>query len=207
MKKLLFIIGLFLIFSGYTFGQISFGIKGGVSSYDMEYKNLLSSSKISGEFKNSHYGVHAGIWARFGLLGLKIQPEIQFNSNNVNFEYTDLENPSNASQIINTSYRNLDFPVLAGIKISFLNIYAGPVGHYFLKDLSEFESGYDIKQEFKTFTYGYQLGGGITIKRLTFDLRYEGGISNDNGKLIYGNQEFILANSPSRLLFSLMLRI
>ena len=207
MKKLFFSLVLLVFITNFIRAQFSVGVKAGISSSDLKYENISAFNHIVPTAKDAHYGIQAGIWAKIGILGFNLQPEILFNSNTASFEFADIGEQSTTSDVINAKYHNIDIPVLLMFSPGFLKIYGGPVGHYFLNDFSIFQNKTQINQEFKKFTYGYQFGAGITIKRFTFDVRYEGRISEQLAILTYKDQEFILDNSPSRLLFSIWFRL
>lgn len=207
MKKVLFIGFAILFFAYYGISQNQIGLKVGLSSYDFKTSNSLSTENIKLSISDASYGFQAGIYGRLGLLGIYIQPEICFNSNTVHYKLEELDKPGTIKEIRTASYRNLDFPVLFMITPAVFNFYAGPVGHYFLNDISDFKEKDKIKEMFKELTYGYQLGGGISLDKFTIDIRYEGSFSKNIKTVSIENQDFKISDSPSRFIFSLMVKI
>ena len=183
--------------------QNAFGIKAGLSSYDLANSHIASTSDIKFGLKNSKYGFHAGIYGRLGILGVYLQPEILFNSNSVNYKLSDLTTADTIEHIRTSKYQNIDIPVLIMITPSIFKLYAGPVGHYFLNSVSDIDRKFDIKEEVKKLRFGYQFGAGISFSGLTLDFRYEGNFSKQYKTFIIDGQEFKSDDAPSRVLISL----
>ena len=207
MKKILIFIGVILIISNSIFSQSEFGFKIGLSSYDLATKNIGSSSDLKLSIDNASYGIHAGLYGRIGIMGLYIQPEILFNSNTINYKIEDLGNIDNLNQIRTTKYQNLDIPVMIMFTPSFFKLYAGPVGHYLVNDITEFKQKDKIKELFNNLTYGYQMGVGVTLNGLTLDVRYEGSFTNRLNTFVIDGKEFNFDHSPSRYIFSLWFKL
>jgi len=207
MKKFLFILLSLLYFSNNVLAQNEFGLKFGLSSYDLPKNKSLTADNIKLSIQDASYGFQAGVYGRIGLLGLYIQPEVLFNSNSVNFKIDDLNNLDTLNQIRTSSYKSLDIPVLFMITPSILKIYTGPVAHYLIDDISDFTKKDKLEEMFENLTYGYQLGVAASLGSLTIDVRYEGSFNKRIKTFIIDNQEFHLDDSPSRFIFSLWFRL
>ncbi len=199
---------LLVVFSiNYGISQNEFGIKLGMSSYDIPKDNINNQQDLKISIKDASYGFQAGVYGRIGLLGLYVQPEILFNSNSYNYKLHNLGNADSLDQIRTSKYQNLDIPVMLMITPAFLKIYGGPVGHYHINSISDFTEKDKIKEEYKKITYGYQFGAGITLSGLTIDVRYEGNFGKNIKSFKIDGQEFLVDDSPSRVIFSLWFKL
>lgn len=208
MKKI-FTITILLIFCqlNFIFAQnngIKFGIKLGINSLSLEPDALIVANQgevdeLRLRIKDGNYGFHFGLQFPVTLNNFMVQPEVIFNSNSVDYEYTEL----NVTTAIKDRYDYLDIPLLFGYKLGFLRFMAGPVGHIFLNSKSElFEiSGY--KEKFDNLTLGYQAGLGITVSKFTLDIRYEGNFQKFGSHITINDQPFQFDTRPQRLLISL----
>lgn len=193
MRK--FIVAAFILISTGAFAQSGFGIKGGLNygatgEYESFSQVVGDASTI--ENGNSRSGYHLGLFGKVGLFGIFIQPEILYTR--LNTEYS------------NFTYKidKLDAPVLVGINIlGPLNIKAGPSFQYILNNTLE-DSFLKINDVENEITVGYQLGAGINLGRLGFDLRYEGAFGENNA---FGeramDQNFKIDSRPSQWILSL----
>ena len=207
MKKTFFYLLILVASINSSFSQSEFGIKIGMSTYDIPKDNITNSSDLKLSIKSASYGFQAGVYGRLGILGINIQPEILFNSNTYNYKISNLNNVDSLGQIRSTKYQNLDIPVMIMFSPAFFKVYAGPVGHYFINNISDFKDTDKIKEEFKNLTYGYQLGAGVTFSGLTIDVRYEGNFSKSIKSFNIDGKTYEIDDSPSRVIFSLWFKL
>ncbi len=210
MKKLP--IFLFLFLAKYNSdAQVQFLLSGGLHSVDVGAENFLITNKDTRDsfsllFENASYGYHFGGGIRFQLGNIYIQPELIFNSNKANFKFKDFSTTSLADSIRKEKYQYLDLPVIVGFKLGLIRLYAGPVAHFFLKNVSELTdiNGYDDK--FKAATFGYQAGLGFDIAFLGIDIRHEGNFSNYGDHINFFGQRLNFDHSASRLLGTISIK-
>lgn len=188
--------------------QLSGGLLLGISSVSIKpktfiYKDELGKDAVSFGFKKANYGYHFGGFLRYQAKSFFIQPEVVFNSNTTTFTYKVLQAPFNSDSLLTERYQRLDIPVLLGIKVGILRIGAGPVAHIFINNKSELRNikGYDDK--FKSATFGYQIGIGFDIQRISFDLRHEGNFTHFGDHIIIDNHTFDFDKGESRLMATL----
>ncbi|QYA23991.1 PorT family protein [Gramella sp. MT6] len=195
MKKLML---LAFIFAGLNLSaqNASFGIKGGLNyGATGEYESVGDASgdfMASFEDGESKTGFHAGLFAQFELLGIFIQPELLYTQLNTEYSTFDYK------------LSKIDAPVLVGLNIlGPLNIKAGPSFQYILDNKAEGGS-IQIEDVENDITVGYQLGAGIDLGRLGFDLRYEGAFSDNTafGLNETAAEEFTLDSRPSQWILS-----
>lgn len=196
MKKLL-ILAAILTSVGVSAQSASFGIKGGLNyGATGEYESF---GDVSGDFTSSFEdgedktGFHAGLFAQFEILGIFLQPELVYTE--LNTEYTAFD----------YKLSKIDAPVLLGVNIlGPLNIKAGPSFQYILDNKIE-GSDLEIEDVEKEITVGYQLGLGLDLGRLGFDLRHEGSFQDNfaKGGDIATNSGFSIDSRPSQWILSL----
>ena len=112
---------------------------------------------------------------------------------------------------MNTEYSDFDYkiskldaPVLLGVNIlGPLNIKAGPSFQYILKNELE-NTNLTIGEVENDITVGYQLGAGVDLGRLGFDLRYEGAFSENTafGLNETASENFTVDSRPSQWILS-----
>lgn len=172
MKKIIF--GCFLLFlvAQQSQAQLQFGVKAGIN-YNSDSFESVSDDVLNGA--KTKTGLHTGVWlrAKLPVIGFYIRPELIYTelNNSVNYD-SDFSVPRNT----NFKFRKIDVPVLIGKKfLGIGNVFAGPSFQYILS--SDFELN-DLKEvSTENFSLGIQLGGGVELGRLGFDIRWERGLS------------------------------
>lgn len=197
---------IFLLFSVASFAQIEFGIKAGLSSYDLANEGFLindGDKQVEWNISNAGYGHHFGIYTRLSLLGVYLEPSLLFNSNRVTYDITEYSESGVFTKVKNEKYNQLDIPVMAGIKLGVLRFQGGVVGHLFINSISDVVDfkGYD--QRFKTGSYGWQAGVGLDIWKLRMDLNFEGNLDKFGDHITINGQDYAFEDRPSRLLLTL----
>ena len=189
MKKITTTLAICLVTAVVASAQVipsfQFGIKAGA--------NLTSISKTGTFNADNQAGYLGGIYARFGALGLHVQPEAYLTSKNVNLNDNGVTTKA--------KFTSIDVPILVGTKIGAFGFgarfYTGPVVSFAInKDQTYSSAASSItKLDYKDQNYAWQLGAGVDIRNFSVDLRYEAGLS----KQTYG------ANSTKINLFNLTL--
>ena len=172
MKKIIF--GCFLLFlvAKQSKAQLQFGVKAGIN-YNSDSFESVSDDVLNGA--KTKTGIHTGVWlrAKLPVIGFYIRPELIYTelNNSVNYD-SDFAVSRNS----NFKFRKIDVPVLIGKKfLGIGNVFAGPSFQYILS--SDFELN-DLKEvSTENFSLGIQLGGGVELGRLGFDIRWERGLS------------------------------
>lgn len=209
LKYLLFFILVF-ISSISSHGQgVSFhiGAKGGVSKYDVGIGNLLiqelDSIKVS--VADQKFGFHGGITIQLRINSFFIQPEVIFNSSKISYSISGNKGNLKDSILLET-YKNIDIPLMFGIKKSALRINAGPVGHLHLNSSSELFEINGYSQNFKKLQWGWQAGFGLDIWKFTIDVRYEGNFNRFGNHITFFGHQYAFSDTPTRLIGSLGLQ-
>jgi len=180
MKKLvLIVLSVFIVLP--AFSQAKFGIKAGLSTTSIKMDDLKTLTSGETEYvidalAGANYGFHVGFFARFGLAGLYVQPELLFTSRTDEYSATDLDNPAEAI-IKKQQFNQLELPVMLGFKLGPVRIHGGPSARLLINSPEDLIDDPNLETVYNSLTFGYQAGLGIDlIKRITIDLRYEGSL-------------------------------
>jgi hypothetical protein len=148
--------------------NFDFGIKAGTNLTKFASQQSLESSNRAGYL--------VGIWARAGALGLHIQPELYYT-----VKKTDVKDQS--GQTLSVDFTSVDVPILIGTKIGLAGIggrlNTGPVISFVTSDEQSFSGAVSNASKFnyKDQATAWQFGAGLDIKKISFDLRYEHGLT------------------------------
>ncbi len=148
---------------------------------------------------NLNGGYHFGLAAQLNIKKFFIQPEILFNTNTADFEFTK----DGAISALKDRYNNMDIPVLIGYKWGSVRLGAGPVGHVFISNKSELFQKDGFKDAFDKMTFGYIAGFGLDLWKIQVDLKYEGNLDDFDSVINFEDMNVNMANSPQRLIFTL----
>ncbi len=176
-----------------------YGIQGGVNynySGDLTQLNILDNSADDLIHKaKSITGYHGGIWTKFNFSDLFLKPEIL---------YTRFENEFTSITTYSLKTEKVDIPIVLGIKVlGPMYIFAGPDFQYIL---SENFSVNNTQVTYDQFTTGLNLGIGLDLNKISFELRWDKGLSESNSSIInseFINSNFTLDNRANQLMLSL----
>lgn len=129
------------------------------------------------ESGDAKIGFQGGAFARVGVAGFYLQPELLFSSTGGEIRVTDVS--ASLDETRELSFKKLDVPVLFGKKFAkVVRINAGPAFSYLLKAESTVGGvTTDVKNNYKDASVGYQAGVGVDLGPLVLDLKYEGSLS------------------------------
>jgi Outer membrane protein beta-barrel domain len=184
---------------------VKYGIKLGISTPEIKRASStsISTDSLLLEIQDAGYGFHGGGWVRLKFGGFMFQPEILFNSSKTTYDAKALKGAAILDTLKSESFKNLDFPLLLGFKVSSLRLNAGPVGHYHLSSTSELGELKSYSEKYKSLTWGYQAGLGLDFGRLGIDIRYEGNFDKYGEHIMIGGKSFNFSKKPTRLLVSM----
>lgn len=193
MKKLMFIAFFVCSSAGLIAQEADFGIKGGFNygaTGDLKMENASNDlgDIIEGKEKS---GYHIGLFSRFEIVGIFLQPELMFTRLNTQYE------------TFNYKIDKIDAPILLGVNVlGPLNIKAGPSFQYIINNELE-DTPLKIGDVEKDITVGYQVGAGINLGRLGFDVRYEGAFTENTAFSEEASDNFSIDSRPSQWILSL----
>lgn len=207
MKKFILILFSVLIMLP-AFSQIKFGLKAGLSTTNIKMKDVktLTSGEtqyLVNAIKGANYGFHAGAFVRFGMLGFYVQPELLFASRTDEYTVADADNPT-VETIKKQQFNQLDLPIMLGLKVGPLRLNAGPSARLLINSPKDLIDDTDFTAMYNGLTFGYQAGIGVDIiKRITFDVRYEGSLQKYQTQIQNAaGDKFKLDDRPNAFLFS-----
>lgn len=165
MKKLLLSVLVITVSLSVTAQKFNLGIKAGANFAAPKYSNT-GVSNVKGKV-----GANIGAFATVGLIGINLQPEINFSS--VNFDYS----LSGVAHTIKQNY--LAIPVLLkfSIPLTGLSLYAGPQSSTLLslKDNGTDRKSSSNKQEWAAI-FGADFK--IPVTKIILSARYQAGITD-----------------------------
>lgn len=197
MKKILIALTL-MAFTLSTFAQtFNLGLKASINSQKIttdSYKGI--SGYTFTDFKSdAKMGYNIGAFARLGGNKLYLQPELLYSIRKGN---TNLNLTASTGGLATGAYtqsfdvKSIQVPLLLGyklidLKLASVRVFTGPAMSVILNNsqISLTSSGgstvssnlYDPKT-FKNNVWDWQLGGGVDVGPLVFDVRYSWGITN-----------------------------
>ena len=209
MKRFIISTIVYLCLISTNFGQFELGVKAGVSSFDLASDGIIfkdGNSDYKLNFSNAEYGVHFGVYSRISFLGLYVEPAVLFNSNTINFDLEELSENGPLNTLKSETYRNVDIPLLVGTKFGFLRLQAGPVAHFYLDSTSDLFSFSGYKHNFKSATYGGQIGLGVDIWKFRLDMLYETNLSKFGEHIEIDGEQFAFDDGADRVMVTLGVR-
>ncbi len=199
MKKLILtaIVGLAANFA--TAQNIDFGIKGGAVFNTDKGKVWQDAGNIFKRDGKASAGFQAGALARVSLAGIYIQPELLYTQFKNEYNVLDKNDKNDKPQDIGITKKRLDIPVNVGKRfLGIGHIQAGPVFSYYFDDKLSVKDFTTAKQD--EFNVGMQIGAGVEVSKLLFDLRYEFGLGKVGSDILNGsNGQYRTENRPQML--------
>jgi len=198
-----------------VFGQLQFGIKGGIVSASTSLDEQIPiSAQLQDELEqpdleqlkmkaqDAKVGFQAGFFGRISLAALYVQPELMFTSTSSRVKVSEVYTngiDSTYSTIKDQEFKRIDIPIMVGWKFGPARLQAGPVGTIMLDQKSALEAFGDYKEEFNGATWGYQVGLGLDLfNTLTVDAKYEGSLSKLGESVTIGGNDYDINNRPNQ---------
>lgn len=182
MKKMLFT-ALVAASSIVSAQGIDFGAKAGVvfNANDGFWEGMGEVSHGNGST-----GFQVGALLRARLAGVYIQPELL---------YVQTTNEYDKGKV---KTKSLDIPVGVGKRfLSIVHAQVGPTFSYYFEDKLDVNNFVNASQD--QFGIGFHIGGGIQLKNLLFDLRYQKGFGKLTSEFVQGTSRFKTENTPQQI--------
>jgi hypothetical protein len=186
--------------------QVEFGIKAGISSYQLGEKPLsewIGNTKFTTHFTTADYGHHFGLYSRLRIAAVYIEPALLFQSGSFSHTFEEYSEAGVITVVKNERYNQVNVPLLIGIKAGFFRLQTGPVMNFMISKTSDLWNFEEYSEKVRTFTYGIQAGMGIDIWRFRFDVMYENNLRNLGNEITIGGNNYSLNPNPSRFIFTL----
>ncbi len=162
MRSIISILVLFVAVS--LSAQSGFGVKGGLTynADDGLFKSVDQAYQSKGE---GSMGYNIGVYKRFALTGLYVQPEVMYVNYKSKFE-------DSARKDYEVTYKRIDVPVSVGTTVLKMGyVQAGPVLSYYFDDKIDVNELSNVKQD--EIALAFQLGAGVELNNLSLNLRYD----------------------------------
>jgi hypothetical protein len=202
MKRIILISILAVIFLNLS-AQMDVGIKGGLNISNVKASEILTDDYRIDPAASGNLGYHVGGFFRASLAGIFIQPELYFSSISNEYKVEDLTAAGAADKLAKQKIGRLDLPVLVGVKLGTFRLGLGPVGSLIVSDQSDLTDITGYKASYRSATFGYQLGAGADIWKISIDLRYEGNLTKLGDHLDIGGRTINLDNRIRQIIISL----
>ncbi len=175
MKKLLLFSCLALVWAYNAQSQIKFGVRGAIVSSTMEADKVEASGYTIESINDAKIGFQIGVVSQIQINKFFMQPELLLSTSGGAVRVSNVADGT--SEIKDQRFTKIDLPVLFGGKMGPLRIGVGPVATMVIKSKSELKDIDQFNDKFKKATFGYQVGIGLDIWKLAFDVKYEGNLS------------------------------
>lgn len=200
MKKIFFILSIFILISVPCFSQIHFGLRAGVNTHYFKLTEVVTPDYRVTVPKDATTGYHLGVVSQVNISDFFFQPELIFSSGRNDIIVRDIPGED---ELEVHKFSNLNLPLIIGYKIGALKLQAGPVGSVLLSSKADLLEEKGIEQNLKSMTFGYQVGLGFDLGKLALDVKYEGNLSKFGDGLEINGNEINFDQRTSQLVFSI----
>ena len=186
--------------------QIEFGMKAGISSFQLGQKSVVdwtTQNKFFTQLTEAEYGHHFGLYTRILFTNFYVEPSVLFQSSSFTYMLEEYSESGVIHLVTNERYNQVQIPVMMGLKAGFFRLQAGPVANVLISKTSDLWNVDAYREQFKTFQYGLQAGVGVDVWRFRFDVVYENNLGYAGENINIGGRDFLLNPNPSRILFTL----
>lgn len=201
MKKLLLLSCFAVVMALSAQSQIKFGVRGAVTSSTVEADKVSAQGYTIESVNDAKVGFQIGVVSQIQIRKLFIQPELLLATSGGVLKVSDI----NGSRLNDQRITKIDLPVLVGGKMGPLRLGVGPVASMVVKSKSELNDYDQFDDKFKKATWGYQVGAGLDIWKLAFDVKYEGNLSRWGDKVVIANQDVSFDRRLSQWVFGVAL--
>jgi hypothetical protein len=203
MKKLLLLTGLAITMAYSAHSQIKIGVRGAVTSSTIEADKIQTTNYSLETINDSKIGFQIGLISQVQIQKFFIQPELLLSTSGGAVRVSDLRDGT--SQVKDQRFTKIDIPVLLGGKMGPLRLGVGPVASMVIKSKSELNDIDEFDDKFKSATFGYQVGAGLDIWKLAFDVKYEGNLSRMGDRVTIAGQDMKFDSRVSQWIFGVAL--
>lgn len=184
MKKLLLLSCFAALMAFTVHSQIKFGVRAAITSSTIEADKVSQGDYSVESVNDAKIGFQVGVLSQIQIRKFFLQPELLFATSTGVLRVEDV----NGSRLRDQKFSKVDIPVLVGGKMGPLRIGVGPVASFVIKSKSDLADEDNIEDKFKKATFGYQVGVGLDIWKLAFDVKYEGNLSRLGDGITIGGQ-------------------
>ncbi len=206
MTKTILLLPLFLLLGiQSSFAQIEIGIRGGIVSNNFNIKDY-SSDIDDIQNGDKEVGFHIGALLRVTSSSEKFIFELDPTFVNTKSTFTITDNSSILEKVVieDKNWR-MDVPIMFGTRFAgFLDLMAGPSLSLNIGNTLSYDAvSTTIEQEYKSTTWGYQVGAGFKVSKFIIDVRYAGSVESVTDGIRINDTVYEANARPSALFASL----
>jgi hypothetical protein len=178
IKKTLFLLAIVAMAASANAQDIKIGPRIGLTSSSVKIDKQSTGGSVQAQFESgdAKVGFQAGAFARLGIAGFYLQPELLFSTSGGEIVVTDA---TVTDEVRALSFQKLSVPIMFGKKFAkIVRVNVGPSFSYLLKAESKIGGvTADVKDNYSNATVGFQAGAGLDLGPLILDVKYEGSLS------------------------------
>jgi len=161
-------------------GPIRFGVRGGLQTQSIR----ASKDEVLGLFgADKDFGYQLGVMVRFDMPIMFVQPELMYSSHRFTMNMEDGVSGK-------VSLKNVELPVMVGAKVAFLRVMAGPVFNLMNDTRNKMgRTTMAVNSDITRSLLAYQLGVGVELGKIIFDVRYGGQFKKAEQTVIVGENQ------------------
>lgn len=215
MKKWIPLIAILGILSTDVSGQISLGLKAGVSpAVDPGTQFIIvnrqdPSSEFLFNVENVQFDGQLGLVARYDMKPWWFSVEALGGRHSTEYSvfYGQDRRSAGVPMRITEQRTYLDVPVSAGVDLGLVDVFSGFYLSHTLHNNSGLDAINGYSENPSLFSAGWHTGLGVNLGWVTFDVRYQQAFSNYGAHRFVNGQELILRNAPGRVIAMVGFRI
>ena len=203
MKRYLFLFLVFCLPAISCANSPSFGIKGGLYFSSLPSNLSTEAADLTITALNDRYtGYHVGLVSSFVFPGFFIQPEVLWVATGRDMLIVQNDALQTADYYIQR-FQQVSVPILMGMKIGPVKLGVGPVLSFMLSQQNDSILHPDVRHRLNTATFGYQLGAGVQLGSLLFELRHESNLSRFGDGITIGGVPLDFDMRPRQMILSI----
>ncbi|CAD5252917.1 MULTISPECIES: porin family protein [unclassified Imperialibacter] len=179
IKKTLFLLAIVALAASANAQDIKIGPRLGLTSSSIKVDKESTGASLGAQFESgdAKIGFQGGAFARLGIAGFYLQPELLFSATGGEIHVKDVS--ASLDETRELSFKKLDVPIMFGKKFAkIVRVNVGPSFSYLLKAESKVgDITTDVKNNYSNATVGFQAGAGLDLGPLILDVKYEGSLS------------------------------
>ncbi len=212
MKKILFIILISIPFCNANYAQLTYGLNAGIQSgYYLDKYFYIDSYEKGKELllkvEKGKYGLHFGVFTRLQMGPLFLQPQAQFNSDNIAYTLRDLNDSQAPKRLFRERFYSVTLPLKIGLKRSIFTFHSGPVANYQLISISDLWNQKGFSKQINKLAWSWTLGMGIDLWIARLDFSIEQGLGRYGDHIQIQGSPFNFSKNPGRFVTSMYIAL
>ena len=195
-----------------SYGQMSFGVKAGVSpSVAPNTSHVFANretprDEFTFNIANINNGIYIGGFTEVDMKPFFFRFEALYNQHQVDYilNYTFEKRGRSAQEsILSEQYHRIDIPASVGVNLGAVEVTSGILTHFNLSQDSELNQIEGYEGDLPTFELGWQTGIGVNLANVNLGLTYQMDFNNYGSHMNVNGSTLEMSNSPTRLIASI----